>query len=336
MVRDEGSASVQVLIVIVAVGIIITAAAYALMSSAVVIRSGEASSRPSSWLERSAEVIDAIVSDATPSSDSPGDIVFSVANKVGVHIEDASSRVNPNWVNPRFLTDTVLTSFINPDRGVDELSSDREERGLSTQVRERFSEFFSPEAFDTLLTGYSYGNVNSSDEVALATQFYEASGNAAAAESFLGTLRADRSSRKTYLPSELQALVGPYRDTVGASLTTEGQMNVNFVDPLVLEALLNYSPLGIKSPSAALAAILESRAQGELTVERVASMLGIATTHPLFSYLGDDTWFWRVSIEEDDLGTYEAVYARLLPIPGEAAKTVTEKKPVLVAWKASP
>lgn len=332
MSRDDGAASIQALVVLCLMGAIIAASSYAIASSSRIALLSSGGGRDPEMLKLAASIVDAIQADSSPGADSPDDLGFSTAESSGAELRDASSAINPNWIRKQPLEQTELGQLLLSSADSQALQQSRIDDGLSVAIEKRYAGFFVTEAFENRLCGYSYANVNSSDEFALERLFTETTGDASAASSFHASVQAALGDMRQFKSADLVALFGQYRESVGAVMTIEPQINVNFVDPFVLKALLSYPAYKIDSPTSGADAILSARRGGELSIERVAAILGLEKTHALFTYLGDDTWFWRITVKADTR-SLEAIYARPLPIPGEPMPSETDKKPVLVSWR---
>ncbi len=332
MGSDEGASTIQAIVVLCLACAILAAAAQAVASYTRIVRVRSDTTRDSAMIGTAVGIASGIQDDATPSADSPHDAAFSLAEAAGATIADASSAINPNWIRKQPLEQTELARLLASGVDAQALQQSRVDEGLSVDIERRYAAFFKEESFDRMLCGYSYANVNSGDEFALERLFLEATGDASAAASFHAAIRSALADRRQFSPSDLAILFGSHAGSAGAVMTVEPQINVNFVDPFVLKALLSYPAYKIEAPVAGADAIIGARASGELTIQRAAAILGIATDHPLFTYLGDDTWFWRVTVKADGRGL-EAIFARPLPVPGEPLPGDTEKRPILIAWE---
>lgn len=248
-------------------------------------------------------------------ADSPLDPAYDLApyNGVSIVIRDISSLINPNWVRKGIITDTNLINLMLPGQSADKLQQYREDSGFSLDISDHYKDFFSTEALSTYIGSYSYANINSSDEFSLRKLYAEVTNDKNGSEFFHNKVTQQLRELKIMNENELVNMLGISGSDLRKVLTTKGQINVNFVDPYILDCLLSYKPYNIGGSKGVLANIVAERKAEEIDDVRLRTLLGgIAENHPILGYLGARTWFWRISAS---FGTTKRVVivARQLP-----------------------
>lgn len=248
-------------------------------------------------------------------ADSSFDPVYDLSAYEGVSLEvrDISSLLNPNWIRKGILTDTNLASLLLLGMSADKLQQYREDSGFSEKPEVFYKAFFTDDALATYLGGYSYANINSSDEFALRKLYFEVTRNESGSEFFHNRVTQQLRELKIMNENELETMLGVSGSELRKVLTTQGQLNVNFVDSFILECLLSYKAYKIGGYKGVADSIVGARKSGEINDARLRSLLGgIAADHPLLGYLGVRTWFWRITAKRGSQSV-TAIVARQLP-----------------------
>jgi hypothetical protein len=117
-------------------------------------------------------------------------------------------------------------------------------------------------------------------------------------------------------------------------VNAEPLMNVNFVDPLILQELLSYGDYGIRRPEERCAEILSRREIAGISAEDLRSILGIDRSNPLAQYLGSITWFWEITITAESENP-EAPSLRVLVcrLPPGAFPAETKPEYKIIEWR---
>ena len=93
-------------------------------------------------------------------------------------------------------------------------------------------------------------------------------------------------------------------DTEYAVLNSQSKININFVDPLVLEAILSYPWNGetVDNYLVMKNNILNARNSNEITEEQLRNLLDCdeEIRKEILKYLGDTSWFWNLIISNDE------------------------------------
>ncbi|AEJ61836.1 hypothetical protein Spith_1575 [Spirochaeta thermophila DSM 6578] len=314
--KEGGSVSVQTLLIIAGVSIIGLVVLLSLQDS--VTRVAKYEDRVAvrqEVLSALTEVLRAMEEDETPEGDSFHDQCFTTVQEISyafrVEIRDLSSRINPNWVRKQLFQRTSMGSLLRNGISADALQQFREDHGFSPNIDNFYAEFFKDVAFHRYLTGYSFANINTSDEFALRKLYARLTGDTAAAEVFHTRVQNLLQSRELLTEEELPTFLSPYPEELLPVMTTLPQWNVNFLDPFLLEAILSYPAFGIPSPSDKAASLVVERDGSEITPVRLVELCGVDPSHPLFSYLGTQTFFWEVQgVNAEGEQVFSAILAR--------------------------
>ncbi len=297
MSRDAGSAAPMVLAVLILLAAALSGLAALVPASLSYERRSRAAEAERVRLDRAVEaVLAALSEDPTPETDSPDDPVWGLAaagaEGVRVELEDVSSRLNPNLVRKKLLSETSLKNLLLPGAAPEALQQYREDEGLSTDP-DHYRDFFAPDSRQHL-TGYGWANVNTTDEFVLRSLCRSLSGSDSKAEAFHGRIQAALSSGTIVSEADLPGFLGPDASLLEPVVSAAPSWNVHFLDPFLLGEVLAYPAYNIQDPSAKAAALLSERSSGPLTEARIAALLGVEKNHVLTHYLGARTWFWEI------------------------------------------
>jgi hypothetical protein len=245
-----------------------------------------------------------------------------------VAIVPLSDRINPNLTRKNLFEKTRLALLFRPGQNADKLQQFREDTGLHFE-REGFDDFFEEEIFEKYFSLYGWANINLVDEFAARQLASSLTGDPAQGEAFRDTIRLLLTERRILGREALPLVLGASRTELWPFVNAEPLMNVNFVEPLILEELLAYGEYGIRRPEERCAEILSRRERESIGAEDLRSILGIDKSNPLAHYLGSITWFWEITITAEDGGpnapSLKAVVCRLPPgeFPAETAPEYT-------------
>ena len=217
---------------------------------------------------------------------------------VKVTLEDVSSRLNLNTVRTELFEKTDLGGLLTLGHSAMELRQFRADKGPFQSVSS-FDGFFPPGTLAGDFTVYGYVNINTTFEDVLRAMFAARTGDTAAADSFQGAIRGFLTRQELVTREQLAVLFGLYAPQMSPLVNVEPQMNVNFIPPEVLHAVLSY-PYGgkkIANSEALYTAILSDRQSQGLTPQYLANLIPAKGAQLLvFQYLGTRTWFWRITI----------------------------------------
>lgn len=334
--RDKAASSLYALIVVLAITLMCGAA----LAGAYAFRNLERKAKESG--ERR-EALDAVLAGwvesfekKSGSADSSFDtLASSTAEGFEIEAQDISSKLNPNWVRKSLLQKTALSGLLMPDVSADELQQYREDNGFSQDIESFYGKFFKPEAFESLLTPYSYADINTSDEFALASLYKLKTGDDTAAESFHSRVRGVLSALTVVKAGELRDFLSPHYDTVFPTISSEAPLNVNFVPERILQAVLSYPDYGITDFADRSSAIIAERSRGAIDMERLLALVGVARENSVYRYLGVKTWFWRVEVSSS-AEKLEAIVARIPPGPGRELESDSTTELSIISRKIVP
>jgi hypothetical protein len=262
------------------------------------------------------EALEALASDPSPDVNGADDPLWLLNGKRAkgykVAIHPISDRINLNFTRKNIFEKTRLEMLFRPGMNADKLQQFREDTGLHIR-EEAFADFFEEELLTRRFSVYGWANINLVDEFTARQLGTALTGDPAQGEALRETVRrllmeGRREDRET-LPFAL----GVSRTELWPFVNAEPLMNINFVEPLVLEELLSYGEYGIRRSEERSAAILSRREREGISAEDLRSMLGIDRSHPLAQYFGSITWFWEIVITAEQGPSLRAVACRLPP-----------------------
>ncbi len=235
--------------------------------------------------------------------DSPFDPVWTWAagrkeGTIGITLEDVSSQLNLNTVRTEVFEKTELGKLLALGHSARELRQYRADKGPFASLAS-YAAFFPSGVLASYFTVYGYINVNTTFEDVLRGIFAARTGDKAAAEAFRNAIRGFLVKQEMVGKEQLASLFGLYYPQLYPLMNVEPQMNVNFIPPEILHALLAY-PYGGKSIEnfeGICNAILSERQQQGLTPQYLSNLIHAQGEQLLiFQYLGTRTWFWRITV----------------------------------------
>ncbi len=337
MVSDRGSATLQVLAVLTLAAGLCAAAVIGIMGARTVSAKRGTDYPEHSLFAAVCELSGKILQDASPGADSRFDGIVGAGDPSATFaVTDESSRINPNWIGVQLLEEGMFTSLLREDTQALLLQQSRFDEGFSADIDKRYELFFTPKAIKEYLSPYSFVNLDNIDEFALERLLLDCTGDPGIASRIRLKIRELRIAGSLVRRQELLSLFCGEADTLQSFMGVEPQCNVNFVEPYVLRGLLAYPGFKIANHDAIADVLLEEREQRELTIERVRELSGLDPLNRIFTYLGDTTWFWKLSTQRGN-HVFTAILSRSLPdILGSVFSSVggsMEKgKVTLVSW----
>jgi hypothetical protein len=267
------------------------------------------------------DMIQDIEKDTSPNADSSFDSYFTIMerNNIISAIYDISSALNPNWIRKQPLQETKLRELLIIGANADGLQQYREDYGFSQNINDFYKPFFSEKTCELYLTPWSYANINNTDEFALRALFARITGNITGAEAFHSKIQTLLIEQKILKEVDLMAFLGADAGKLAGLITTRPQWNVNFLDPLLLSSILSYPGYKISQPQKKTEQIISEREYREISFNRLKDICELKEDHPIFSYLGSETFFWRVMLKRYDK-TLMVVLARDLTVPPSQKK----------------
>ncbi|GHT79603.1 hypothetical protein FACS1894130_08790 [Spirochaetia bacterium] len=245
------------------------------------------------------EVITTICHDPTPNINSFDDPVWTwngkTVNGYTVTVNPVSDRLNLNFVRKNVFDKTNISVLLAPGKTPDDLQQFREDRGLSL-FPEDYRPFFVPEVFERYFSCYGWANINLTDEFAARKLALALTGSEQAAEGLRAAIQRQLMNRESVTRNNLRTVLGGDYDGLFPFVNVEPLMNINLVEPALLEELLSYSDYAVPFPERRSQEIIALRETGGIDAASIPMLLGIDPNNPLVHYLGSITWFWELTI----------------------------------------
>jgi hypothetical protein len=311
--NEQGSIAPQVLVLLLFIAALLWAAV-PYVSTAMLQCSGAINNYATQKkLETQVQkVIDNLEADRTPDADWQGDIVQeyvkSQKQAITISLTDISSKINPNYIRKNMLDQTRLRNLLRPNTNVALLQQYRFDNGPMTNLAQ-YNQFFRKDAAD-YLTCVGWANVNTTDEFMLQKMYQNMSGSATDAEEFHKKIQNALENQLLFDEEEMFIYFGEYAYKIWPVINATPWFNVNFVDPFILRAVIEYPEYSIADPQEKTNRLLELREEKELSSLDIAAVLGIGTNHALMHYLGVTTAFWKISAQLNNI-TYNVIVARI-------------------------
>jgi hypothetical protein len=266
------------------------------------------------------EVIGSLMSDPSPEVNGVDDPLWDWNGRrtkgYRLAINPYSDRINPNFTRKNIFEKTGLERLFRPGKNADKLQQFREDAGLCLG-EEAFADFFEEEIFKKFFSPYGWANINLIDEFAARQLASALTGDPARGEAFREKIQLLLMERRLVSRDALPSVLGAFLTEMYPFVNAEPLMNINFVEPLILEELLAYGEYGIRRPEERSSEILSLRETGGISAGDLLSILGIDQSNPLAHYFGSITWFWEITITGEKGGpnapSLRAVVCRLPP-----------------------
>ncbi len=324
--HDNGSISPQFLIVILvlssfALGAILITRATLQLETRYLSKTGDFEE----ILVINKQLIDLLLSDTTPEADTRDDPIWQAQDTIygaySVKIEPLTSRINPNYARKNLFEKTALANLFKPGQDAATLQQYREDSGLSLN-EDHYSTLFETEKYSDFFSPYGWANINLIDEFAASSLVRYITGSESTGENVRNEIQNLLQEQRLVTRAELDSTLGKIDRRLPVFLNAEPMINVNFVDPYILNEILSYPEYAVNNPSQKAQAIQELANGGGVYPNDLSLILQIDETKRLYYYFGTTTWFWKFSFESPD-AAYEAVICRLPPHSAEAIKNPT-------------
>ncbi len=289
------------------------------------------------------EIIDAILEDNSPESDSLIDPVWNRIQSLNsedfsVSMIGISSRVNLNFFRDEIIDGTDINKLLFIDgKSMSELEQYRHDNGLFPSLLGVQDEFLSDDAVLKYATVQSYMNINIADELALTELYNIRTGNDSGSESFRRKVQNERMNNTALSNNNLQTIMENNIDELYPFICAVPVMNIHFIPEELLIRILKYdfgnSPLPY--PDRAYSLIIQSRESREFLTDELKSVFTIDdVSHPIFDYLGIKTWFWEIQITIEEK-KYITVIAEIPDIslsyrPGDDVDYIERKRVIQI------
>lgn len=262
-------------------------------------------------------LIEQLQNDPTPEADSYHDPVWlwmeeNNTDELTITLEDISSRFNLNFIRTKMLEESSLSSMMINNNTPEDIKLYRGEQGFFTDLNESYSDFFKEEDINKYFTSYSYANLNVSYEDSL-KKLYEIRVGEAGANIFLTTIQNHIASFEQADDSKLNQILGSHKKDLYPLINVQPLLNVNYLDPLLLKAVLHY-PYGnekINNANEFEEILLVEREVMEVDQNRLVSLIEVEDQQErVLQYLGTKTWFWKIAVSQKNMAL-EAIICRL-------------------------
>jgi hypothetical protein len=278
------------------------------------------------------EALEALASDPSPELNGVDDPIWlwngRRAKGYSIAVEPKSDRINPNYARKNIFEKTRLELLFRPGKNAEQLQQFREDTGLHLGG-EAYGDFFEEGIAQKYFSPYGWANINLIDEFAARQLATALTGDSGRGEALRETIWLLLRERRIVGREALPFVLGASHAELFPFVNAEPLMNINFVDPLILEELLAYGEYGIRRPEEKCAELLSRREIEGISAEDLRSILGIGPSHPLAQYFGSITWFWEITVSAEkggpDAPSLRAVVCRLPPgaFPAETAPEYT-------------
>ena len=323
---SSGMVSLATLLILFFISaVVIAAGLFILTAVSPVLKYAQKVERKSHMQEILAEIITAMNSDKTPEADSLFDAWHSEIetlageNSCKIAVLPVSDAINPNFATQEFLSSDYILSAIKANGNqMANIKQYRADHFISTDLQKHYEAFFpeeilSDESLFMYLSPYGYANINNCD-ITIADTLLNKWSDTGCRE-YLNGLRQEEKT----IASIKDAMQSLGIDDAGI-ITTASQYNVNYMPPDQLLGVLEYFE-GFKNKDRAIAnakgihqLIVNAREHGEITPVQLQQILAVpAQPHPVFSYLGTITWFYKVTVSIDEI----SMVSILCKVPAE-------------------
>jgi hypothetical protein len=304
ILSDGGNSSVTVL------SLILLISALFLSAGSVGSRSLSEARKTIESLDRKTEegrIVDEIIKrfedDPTPESHYSGDPVWTYISEYdgpfGIELADASSKLNINWIRTKLFEETDMSVLIQDGYSAESIRTRRNEIGFVTRLIP-WTDEFGEENLNRYFTVYSWPNVNVTYEESLEMLYRQRHGDGGASL-FRNKIQNRLRAKGLWSEEELPLLFGVADRDLKPVMNTRPQMNVHFVDPLILKSLLSYpyleDPLG--NPLLIARSILDARETEEINPDKLRALISPNENQMrVLQYLGTVTDFWEIRLSD--------------------------------------
>jgi hypothetical protein len=230
-------------------------------------------------------LLDAIITEMQPLRLYPYDdkenvVITGLCQKYEAHgliINDVSSGYHLDFLSDEVLADGGVAGYLFRDKTGAGFTAWLKANGLSAS-REKWREFINEEAWNSCV---SYGWLHKDDAESFAFRHVSLTFNSSS-------------------PDKLYPLVNDFP-----------RMNVNMVNPGILNPLVMRDSFKIEKPKEKADALADRLRTGPVSLSDISSILKIPAGHPLMGYFGTKTAFWKIRFSMRKSITVEAVVAAI-------------------------
>lgn len=312
IIRDSNGNVSQFALIIVLVAVIISSAMFILLKSLHKVTGREQIRIEllKEFDEANKEIINELIDDKTPESDSMFDLYDKgyqyyidrdefekTFNDFTVIIREHSGKLNINTFHTNLVTNTELQNAFNSNEYT--IKDFRTEIGFTLKLND-YEELFSNESDMKHFTVYGYANINIAYDDSLRLAGIYRSGNEAIGENIMNIAQTYRGNLKLINDEEFKLKVlAPYPE-VFPLINTQPVLNVNFATERIIKIICSY-PYGlkvIKNAESISQTIISIRNQKEILPDELITLIPLQTDMQkrIFQYFGTQSWFWEIEI----------------------------------------
>ncbi|MBN2877058.1 MAG: hypothetical protein JXL85_05320 [Bacilli bacterium] len=339
MNKDNGSATIQVISILFLILAICIGTFLILATNTQQIAKKRTSLLDHEFLEYLGKVINALSNDITPEADSIFDDVQSISNGyTGTNIKDISSMLNPNWFQSKMLDHVIISQMLDTDADKEEFDKYRISNGISMEIEDWYSSFFSQKVISDFMSAYSYINLNTIDENILERFILDCTEDSSLASAAKNTVMNARLDSRLLKMSDLRWESWYTDHGLASVIGLKAQYNINYLNQDVLRAIMTSLNTKSHNIESTVNILLEEREKKELTDTDLINLTGFEKSNAFFSFVSDTTWFWMVQMILEKY-TFEAILARKLPKddfdnPVSSGNMSNDKREYqIVAWR---
>jgi hypothetical protein len=246
----------------------------------------------------------------------------------GTQLISLSSRVNLNSMTPFLLQDSELSTTLL-GKSAEDFTTYRTNAGPFVRVDD-CKDYFQPQALTNLFCVHSFFNVNTADEIMIEKIIAARTGNEALASTVRSHLREYRTNRQVLAASDWDALIGADKESVGELVSTDPELDVNTVSPVLLQAVLRDPDFKLDQADTKLQAILTGRASKPWDDDTLRQVLNVDKNSLLLQYLGTKCKFLQLTVPE---GTGTLTLVATIDYSTDSPPKITLR--VLQMWRSS-
>ena len=255
------------------------------------------------FIDAASEICQKLVDDNSEEADSKFDTIWASldSDEYSIELTELSSRLNPNFDRISFWTETNLKSRFKSTISLNDWQNQRIIQFGKTA--EEFNEIYFEEDWDSLFSLYTLINANSAPMEVIEGYLRQTSVPEDKISSILSQIRSKRNNSDFISQQDLSGWMPSINGKEMAVLNSQSKMNVNFIDPMILDAVLSHPWSGKRVDNYLVMKnnILNARNTNELTDQDLRNLLTCdeEIEDSLMQYLGDTSWFWQLTLENE-------------------------------------
>ncbi len=333
MKRTEGYASFTVFVMILSLaGLILSASQFMYQHKRSIIALGNKTEQEALFMETARSICLAMVNDTSQEADSPFDQVWTSleSDEMELSLTELSSRLNPNFDGLYFWEESNLRSRIKSSITLKEWESER--ISVFSFKQNDFKDKLLEEDWDNLYSLYTLLNVNTAPSEVIEGYLRQNNYPENTISFTLSKIRQKKNKNEYISQRDISNWLAEANRKAGAVLNSQSKININFIDPLLLETVLSTPWMGetVDNYLVMKNNILNARSTNELTEQDLREILSCdeKIKDQILMYLGSKSWFWKLSIANES-AEMELILCRvpsLDDIPENSGIQIVNKK----------